>query len=239
MAKKYRPSSRKSGAFGKKKHRWVSHRRVLLPFVTTRVRRCQQVLSRAILLPSRHGLSSTYMTYLLRTRVPMAGIAQRLKAVSVISLRSQCRPRWVFRPYSFIAAPWRNPRLYNTQPHDITELKLCNSAKLWENSFAKYRTLRKNPQTQYSCGFADLFLQNDRFWKCLLTFWTTCYILYSSQILSVFAKYDTLRNFFMEKDAPRRPFVVFRVRPIGRQTTVAGALDAPPLLPYREKSRKG
>ena len=30
-----------------------------------------------------------------------------------------------------------------------------------------------------------------------------------------FAKYDTLRNFFMEKDAPRRPFVVFRVRPIG------------------------
>ena len=144
-----------------------------------------------------------------------------------------------FCPMFLLCCALANPRLYNTQPHDVTELKLCNSAKLWENSFAKYRTLRKNPQTQYSCGFADLFLQNDRFWKCLLTFWTTCYILYLSQILSVFAKYDTLRNFFMEKDAPRRPFVVFRVRPIGRQTTVAGALDAPPLLPYREKSRKG
>ena len=108
-----------------------------------------------------------------------------------------------------------NPRLYNTQPHDVTELKLCNSAKLWENSFAKYRTLRKNPQAQYSCGFADIYFQNSRFWKCLLTFWTTCYILYSSQILSVFAKYDTLRNFFMEKDAIWRPFVVFRMRLIG------------------------
>ena len=49
-------------------------------------------------------------------------------------------------------------RLYNTQPHDVTELKLCNSAKLWENSFAKYRTLRKNLEIQYSCGFAGDFL---------------------------------------------------------------------------------
>ena len=137
-------------------------------------------------------------------------------AVSVTSLRSQCRPRWVL-PLFLLSCALAKSRLYNTQPHDVTELKLCNSAKLWENSFAKYRTLRKNPQTQYSCGFADLFLQNDRFWKCLLTFWTTCYILYLSQILSVFAKYDTLRNFFMEKDAPRRPFVVFRVGPIGSE----------------------
>ena len=36
-----------------------------------------------------------------------------------------------------------------------------------------------------------------------------------------FAKYDALRNFFMEKDAPRRPFVVFRVGLIGRQIVVA------------------
>ena len=44
----------------------------------------------------------------------------------------------------------------------------------------------KCPQTRMNTGFADSF-----------------------------AKYDTLLNFFMEKDAPRRPFVVFRVRPIG------------------------
>ena len=40
----------------------------------------------------------------------------------------------------------------------------------------------------------------------LLTFWTTCYILYLSQILSVFAKYDTLQEIFMEKDAPPASF---------------------------------
>ena len=146
-----------------------------------------------------------YMTYLLRAFAPMAGIAQRFYAVSVTSLRSQCRPRWVL-PLFLLGCALTIPRLYNTQPHDVTELKLCNSAKLWENSFAKYRTLRKNPQTKYSCGFAGDFLWNSRFWKCLLTKVSVCYILYSSQILSVFAKYDTLRKFFMEKDAPQASF---------------------------------
>ena len=36
-----------------------------------------------------------------------------------------------------------------------------------------------------------------------------------------FAKCDTLRNFFMKKDARWRPFVVFRMRLIGRQIVVA------------------
>ena len=63
-----------------------------------------------------------------------------------------------FSPIFLHSCALAESRLYNTQPHDVTELKLCNSAKLWENSFAKYRTLRKNPQTQYSCGFAGLVL---------------------------------------------------------------------------------
>ena len=151
-----------------------------------------------------------YMTYLLRVSTPMAGVAQRFYAVSVISLRSQCRPRWVL-PLFLLCCALTIPRLYNTQPHDVTELKLCNSAKLWENSFAKYRTLRKNPQTQYSCGFADIYFQNSRFWKCLLTFWTTCYILYLSQILSVFAKYDTLRNFLSIGRKKHGTFFTYRV----------------------------
>ena len=128
-----------------------------------------------------------------------------------------------FCPMFLLCCVLTEIRLYNTQPHDITELKLCNSAKLWENSFAKYRTLRKNPQTQYSCGFADIYFQNSRCWKCLLTFWTTCYILYSSQSLSVFAKYDTLRNFLWKMTPDGVLFSVFRVRMIGRQTTVAEA----------------
>ena len=100
-----------------------------------------------------------------------------------------------FAPCSFYAAPWRI-LAFTTRSHTTSQnSNLCNSAKLWENSFAKYRTLRKNPQAKYSCGFAGDFLWNSRFWKCLLTKVSVCYILYSSQILSVFAKYDTLRKF--------------------------------------------
>ena len=36
-----------------------------------------------------------------------------------------------------------------------------------------------------------------------------------------FRKVRYLAKFFMEKDAPRRPFVVFRMRLIGRQIVVA------------------
>ena len=152
-----------------------------------------------------------YMTYLLRAFAPMAGIAQRLRSRFWSLPCAHSAVRGGFCPMFLLCCALANPRLYNTQPHDVTELKLCNSAKLWENSFAKYRTLRKKPQTQYSCGFADLFLQNDRFWKCLLTFWTTCYILYLSQILSVFAKYDTLRNFLSIGRKKHGTFFTYRV----------------------------
>ena len=100
-----------------------------------------------------------------------------------------------FAPCSFYAAPWRI-LAFTTRSHTTSQnSNYAILTNFWNFSFAKYRTLRKNPQTQYSCGFADIYFQNSRFWKCLLTFWTTCYILYLSQILSVFAKYDTLRNF--------------------------------------------
>ncbi len=67
--------------------------------VTTRVRRCKQVLLRAILLSSRRENRRAipvlpYMTYLLRACAPMAVLPNSC-AVSVISLRSQCRPRRV------------------------------------------------------------------------------------------------------------------------------------------------
>ena len=170
MAKNYRASLRKSGASGKKKAPTV------FPSARTPALRHNEG---APLSTSSQPCNSTalaprssrfpYMTYLLRAFAPMAGVAQRFYAVSVISLRSQCRPRWVL-PLFLLCCALANPRLYNTQPHDVTELKLCNSAKLCENSFAKYRTLRKNPQAQYSCGLADIYFQNSRFWKCLLTF---------------------------------------------------------------------
>ena len=111
-----------------------------------------------------------------------------------------------FAPCSFYAAPWRI-LAFTTRSHTTSQnSNYAIPSKFWRFSFAKYRTLRKNPQTKYSCGFAGDFLWNSRFWKCLLTKVSVCYILYSSQILSVFAKYDTLRKFFMEKDAPQASF---------------------------------
>ena len=110
MAKKYRFSSENRRVWQEKSTDFLNQR-ALLPFVTTRVRRCQRALSRAILLPSRHGLSSPYMTYLLRAFAPMAGIAQQLYAVSVISLRSQCRPRWVLPHVPSRLRPDGNPPL--------------------------------------------------------------------------------------------------------------------------------
>ena len=61
----------------RKKHRRTTSARTLT-LVTTKKRRCKRVLCRAILLPSRRGISPSYMTYLLRAFAPMAGIPQRL-----------------------------------------------------------------------------------------------------------------------------------------------------------------
>ena len=203
MAKNYRPSLRKSGASGKKKAPTV------FPIGAYSCPSSQ----RGCAVVNKFSAVQFYCPRATKLSLPVHDLPSQ-------SFRSNggCCPaalqpfrslpcahsavRGGFCPMFLLCCALANPRLYNTQPHDVTELKLCNSAKLWENSFAKYRTLRKNPQTQYSCGFADIYFQNSRFWKCLLTFWTTCYILYSSQILSVFAKYDTLRNFLWKRTPP-------------------------------------
>ncbi len=120
-----------------------------------------------------------------------------------------------FAPLPFRLRPDGNPPLQHAATRRHRTQTYAILSNFWHFSFAKYRTLRKNLKTQYSCGFAGSILRNSRLWKSLLTFRGTCYIMYSSHILSVFAKYDTLRNFFMKKDALRRPFSIFRVRPIG------------------------
>ena len=146
MAKNYRASLRKSGASGKKKHRRVPHRRVLLPFVTTRVRRCQRALSRAILLPSRHGLSSPYMTYLLRTRVPMAGIAQRLCSRFGHFLALTVPSAVGFAPCSFYAAPWRI-LAFTTRSHTTSQNSnyaiLPNYGRILSQSIVLCERIRK------------------------------------------------------------------------------------------------
>ena len=156
-----------------------------------------------------------YVTYLLRSCLPMAGIAQRLKSRFGHFLALTVPSAVGFAPLPFRLRPDGNPPLQHAATRRHRTQTYAILSNFWHFSFAKYRTLRKNLKTQYSCGFAGSILRNSRLWKSLLTFRGTCYIMYSSHILSVFAKYDTLRNFFMKKDALRRPFSIFRVRPIG------------------------
>ena len=197
MAKNYRASLRKSGASGKKKAPTV------FPSARTPALRHNEG---APLSTSSQPCNSTALaprTFVHVHDLPSQNSRPNGGCCPTASQPFRSFPcahsavRGGFCPSSFYAAPWRI-LAFTTRSHTTSQnSNLCNSAKLWENSFAKYRTLRKNPQTQCSCGFADIYFQNNRFWKCLLTFWTTCYILYSSQILSVFAKYDTLRNFWL------------------------------------------
>ena len=100
-----------------------------------------------------------------------------------------------FCPMFLLCCALANPRLYNTQPHDVTELKLCNSAKLWENSFAKYRTLRKHSKF----GLNTVYYRSS---KMSISISRTCHFAKISPqtrmntgLADSFAKYDTLRNF--------------------------------------------
>ena len=171
MAKNYRASLRKSGASGKKKAPtgFPSARTPALrhnegaPLSTS-----SQPCNSTALAP--RSFRFPYMTYLLRTRVPMAGVAQRPKSRFGHFLALTVPSAVGFAPLPSMLRPGGKPA-FTTRSHTTSQnSNLCNSAKLWENSFAKYRTLRKKPQTQYSCGFADIYFQNSRFWKCLLTF---------------------------------------------------------------------
>ena len=99
-----------------------------------------------------------------------------------------------FCPMFLLCCALANPRLYNTQPHDVTELKLCNSAKLWENSFAKYRTLRKHSKF----GLNTVYYRSS---KMSISISRTCHFAKISPqtrmntgLADSFAKYDTLRK---------------------------------------------
>ena len=155
MAKNYRASVRKSGACGKKKAPtgFPSARTPALrhnegaPLSTS-----SQPCNSTALAPRSSRFP--YMTYLLRAFAPMAGIAQQHSVVSVISLRSQCRPRWVL-PLFLLGCALTETRLYNTQPHDVTELKLMQFFQFLAFFFRKVSYFAKesaNPVFMRVCG---------------------------------------------------------------------------------------
>ena len=128
MAKNYRASLRKSGASGKKKAPTV------FPSARTPALRHNEG---APLSTSSQPCNSTalaprssrfpYMTYLLRAFAPMAGVAQRFYAVSVISLRSQCRPRWVLPHVPSMLRPDESSPLQHaaTRRHRTQTMQFC------------------------------------------------------------------------------------------------------------------
>ena len=127
MAKNYRASLRKSGASSKKKAPiFQSARTPALrhnegaPLSTS-----SQPCNSTALAPQSSRFP--YMTYLLRAFAPMAGIAQQLYAVSVISLRSQCRPRWVLPRVPSKLRPDGNPPLQHaaTRRHRTQTMQFC------------------------------------------------------------------------------------------------------------------
>ena len=83
----------------------------------------------------------------------MAGIAQRPKAVLVVSLRSQCRPRWVLTHVPLRLYPDEKSSLqrtatrrHRTQYYEIFSVFGMMVLKIFPAFFAKYITLRKMPE---------------------------------------------------------------------------------------------
>ena len=136
MAKNYRASLRKSGASGKKKAPTV------FPSARTPALRHNEG---APLSTSSQPCNSTALAP--RTFVPVhdlpsqnsrpnGGYCPTVFTVSVTSLRSQCRPRWVL-PLFLLGCALAKSRLYNTQPHDVTELKLMQFCQIMGEFFRK------------------------------------------------------------------------------------------------------
>ena len=149
MAKNYRASLRKSGASGKKKAPTV------FPSARTPALRHNEG---APLSTSSQPCNSTalaprssrfpYMTYLLRTRVPMAGIAQRLKSRFGHFLALTVPSAVDFSPIFLLSCALTESRLYNTQPHDITELKLMQFCQIMGEFFRKVSYFAKESANQ-------------------------------------------------------------------------------------------
>ena len=77
----------------------------------------------------------------------MAGIAQRLKAVSVVSLRSQCRPRWVLTHVPFRLYPDEKSSLQRTatRRHRTQLYEILGSFELFFRKVTYFAKKRGTP----------------------------------------------------------------------------------------------
>ena len=95
-----------------------------------------------------------YMTYLLRAFAPMAGVAQRFYAVSVISLRSQCRPRWVLPHVPSRLRPGDSSPLQHaaTRRHRTQTMQFCQIMGEFFRKVSYFAKESANPVFMRVCG---------------------------------------------------------------------------------------
>ena len=106
--------------------------------------------------PRATGLSPTYMTYLLRSCLPMAGVAQRLKSRFGHFLALTVPSAVGFAPFPSMLRPDGNPSL-RSQPHDITELKLCSFSSFCHYFFRKVTYFTKRTASPVSMRVCGIF----------------------------------------------------------------------------------
>ena len=106
----------------------------------------------------------------------MAGIAQRLKAVSVVSLRSQCRPRWVLTHVPFRLRPDEKSSLQRTatRRHRTQLYEILGSFELFFRKVTYFAKKRGTPCAARHSGFIPEKVEN---LNSLLTRKTGWYIL--------------------------------------------------------------
>lgn len=85
----------------------------------------------------------------------MAGIAQRLKAVLVVSLRSQCRPRWVLTHVPFRLYPDEKSSLQRTatRRHRTQLYEILGSFELFFRKVTYFAKKRGTPCAARHSGF--------------------------------------------------------------------------------------
>ena len=154
MAKNYRASLRKSGASGKKKALIFQSARTpaLRHNEGTPLSTSSQPCNSTALAP--RSFRFPYMTYLLRISIPMAGVAQRLKAVSVTSLRSQCRPRWVLPHVPSMLRPGESSPLQHaaTRRHRTQTMQFCQIMGEFFRKVSYFAKESANPVFMRACG---------------------------------------------------------------------------------------
>ena len=124
----------------------------------------------------------------------MAGIAQRLKAVLVVSLRSQCRPRWVLTHVPFRLHPDEKSSLQRTatRRHRTQLYEILGSFELF---FRKVTYFAKTSQFQPNNSIYQPFFRVNNEFKFSTFSGINPECLAAQGVPRFFAKYVTLRKF--------------------------------------------